>query len=250
MKRFVFLLLVAVSFSAFAQKSMLYVVNTVKPKPGQRMAFEAAYKAHVAKFHKTSQKIFVDEILSGPYAGYYHVVNGPTNFEELDAVRPDDNEHNTDLDKNYAVYLENRMNGTYRWEDSMSFHADVKAEKYIVNVRHIKSSLEEDYRNEQKRSVMILNKLKGAFWENLSFNYFEQLWDGSEPVIVSIRNLKDGFKVLERDYFGPTTTPTFKEEYIKAYGTLDWDKRIKLLDDAVLKTDQYIMKRRNDLSSQ
>jgi len=44
--------------------------------------------------------------------------------------------------------------------------------------------------------------------------------------------------------------PTFKDEYIKAYGTADWDKRVKLMDDAVVKHEQYIMKYRKDLSSQ
>ena len=43
-----------------------YYVNIVRPKNGQKMAFEAAYKVHIAKFHKTVEKIYVYEILSGP----------------------------------------------------------------------------------------------------------------------------------------------------------------------------------------
>ena len=93
----------------------------------------------------------------------------------------------------------------------------------MVNLRHIKASLQEDYRLESARTVKILSKLKGTFWDNLSFNLFEQLWDGSEPVVVQIRNLKDGFKSLEPNYYGAATTgaPTFKDEYVKAYGTAD-----------------------------
>ena len=43
---------------------------------------------------------------------------------------------------------------------------------------------------------------------------------------------------------------SFKDAYIKAWGTLDWDKRQKTLDDAVDSRDTYIMKLRKDLSSQ
>jgi hypothetical protein len=134
--------------------------------------------------------------------------------------------------------------------DSLSLHSDVQAEKFVVNVRHIKLSLESDYRNELARGVKVLGNLKGAFWDNLSLNVFEQLWDGSEPVVVTIRNLKDGFKSLETDYYGVLPPTAFKDEYTKEYGAADWDKRVKLLEDAVVKHEQYIMKFRKDLSSQ
>ncbi|HYM93277.1 MAG TPA: hypothetical protein VET23_04005, partial [Chitinophagaceae bacterium] len=102
------------------------------------------------------------------------------------------------------------------------------------------------------RCIKIVGKLKRTFWENLSLNVFQQLWTGSDPVLVTIRNLKDGFKSLEDNFYGPMNdgNPTYKEEYIKSYGTLYWEKRGKLLDDAVVKHEQYIMKLRKDLSSQ
>jgi hypothetical protein len=134
--------------------------------------------------------------------------------------------------------------------DSLSLHSDIQAEKFVVNVRHIKSSLEGDYRNELARGIKVLSSLKGSFWENLSLSVFEQLWDGSEPVVVTIRNLKDGFKSLEADYYGALPPNAFKDAYAKEYGTADWDKRVKLLEDAVVKNEQYIMRLRKDLSSQ
>ncbi len=74
MKRTFLLLFMALSLAAFSQKTDLSTVNTVKPKLGQKMAFEAAYKAHVAKFHKAEEKISVYEIIGGEYAGYYHLL--------------------------------------------------------------------------------------------------------------------------------------------------------------------------------
>lgn len=252
MKKLLVLLLMVTTCAAYSQKTNLATVNTVKPKLGQKMAFEAAYKQHIAKFHKAEEKINVYEILSGPYNGYYHLVNSGRSFADFDKDRADAAAHDMDLDKSFFPLLEETINGTYRFMDSLSFHSDVQAERFVVNVRHIKSSLESDYRAESARSAKTLGKLKGTFWDNLSLSVFEQLWDGSEPIVVTIRNLKDGFKSLETDFYGAMQpgAPTFKDEYIKAYGTADWDKRVKLLDDAVVKNEQYIMKLRKDLSSQ
>ena len=72
------------TYAVYSQKTNLATVNTVKPKNGQKMAFEAAYKQHIAKFHKAEEKINVYEILSGPYDGYYHLVNSGRSFADFD----------------------------------------------------------------------------------------------------------------------------------------------------------------------
>lgn len=250
MKKIIFLMLSMLTMAAYSQKTDLATVNTVKPKPGEKMAFEAAYKAHVAKFHETVEKTNVYEILSGQYTGYYHLVVAGKSFVDFDKDRADAAAHSTDLDKNFYPILAETINGSFRFVDSLSLHADIKAEKYVVNVRHIKPSLDGDYTKELARGIKVLGNLKGAFWDNLSLNVYDQLWTGSEPVIVTIRNLKDGFKSLETDYYGAMSPTAFKDEYVKEYGTADWDKRVKLLEDAVVKHEQYIMKFRKDLSSQ
>lgn len=251
MRKILFLLLFVSTLAATAQQKNLATVNSVKPKSGQKMAFEAAYKTHIAKFHKADEKISVYEILSGPYMGYYHLVNAGRSYADFDNDRADAVNHNLDLDKTFFPLLEETMNATYRYMDSLCFHPEIEAEKYIINVRHIKPSAEQEYRAEAARTVKVLGKLKGAFWDNLSFNVYEQLWDGDDPVVITVRNLKDGFKSLETDYYGAAApgATTFKDEYIKAYGTADWDKRTKM-EDAVVKREQYIARLRKDLSSQ
>jgi hypothetical protein len=89
MKQALLLLLAVTTLAAHSQKTSLTTVNTVKPKAGQKMAFEAAYKTHVAKFHKDSEKLNVYEILSGDYIGYYHLANAASSFADLDKERPD-----------------------------------------------------------------------------------------------------------------------------------------------------------------
>ncbi|HJS54102.1 MAG TPA: hypothetical protein VJ765_06140 [Chitinophagaceae bacterium] len=253
MKQFLLLLFIATALTANSQKTDLVTVNSVKPKKGQKMAFEAAYKQHVAKFHKTDEKISVYEIMSGPNIGFYHLVNSGRSYSDFDKERPDASAHNLDLDKTFFPLLDETVNGTFRFMDSLSLRPEVTAEAFVVTVRHLKGGLNmDDYRRELGRAVRLNKLAKGAFIESLSVSFFEQLWDGSEQVTVSIRNLKDGFKSLEQGYYAanPPGSTSFRETYEKAYGGTAWDDRIKLLEDAVTKTEVYIARLRKDLSSQ
>jgi hypothetical protein len=252
MKKFLFLLFLASSLASYAQKTNLLTVNTVKPKKGQKMAFEAAYKIHAVKFHKTSENVSVFEIMSGTYAGFYHIVTGNRSYADFDKERTDASAHSLDLDKTFFPFLDETLNATYRFIDTLSLRPDVVADKFVVTIRHLKQNINmADYKKELSRGVKINSIMKGGFWDNLSTALYEQLWAGTAPVHVSIRALKDGFKSLEPDYYGAMTAgaPSFRDEYAKAYGHADWDARVKVLDDAVDKTEVYIMRLRKDLST-
>jgi len=257
MKQISILLVMVIALTASSQQATqvkdLATVNTVKPKPGQKMAFEAAYKLHVAKFHKGDQQISVYEILSGEYVGYYHLVEGNKSFEDFDKARTDAAAHSLDLDKNFFPLLEDTRNGNYRFMDSLSLRPDVVAESFVVTINHLKQGLVmADYRRELARAAKLNKNAKGPFIESLSVSYFEQLWDGSDQVTVSVRNLKDGFKSLQAGYYGPAPAgnPSFRDEYVKAYGHTAWDDRVKLLEGSIVKTEQYIQRFRKDLSTQ
>ena len=250
MKQLLCLLLLAFAMSTFAQNNIA-TVNTVKPKAGQKMAWEAAYKTHIAKFHKTDQMISTWEIISGKWMGYYHLVNGGRTMASFDGERADATAHNMDLDKTFFPLLESTVNGNYRWVDSLSIRPDIQSDRCLVNIRHIKPEMMSDYLKESARGNAIASKLKGVFWDKLSVDGYVLLWSGSDPTIVSVRNLPDGVASLEMDFYGKDATGTsFKDEYVRLYGTLDWDKRQKIMEDAVASRDTYIMKLRKDLSSQ
>ncbi len=252
MRKKLLVLFMVFTVAAYSQKKDLVTVNTVKPKLGQKMAFEAAYKIHIAKFHKQDEKLSVFEILSGEYAGYYHLVNSGRSFSDFDKERPDANAHSLDLDKNFFPYLEDTKNGTFRYMDSLSLRPDTSSSAFVVTINHLKQGLNAaDYRRELGRTVRIAKQMTGGMMTTLSINFYEQIWDGSDQVTVSIRNLKGGFQDLEPPATPqPNTGPTFRELYEKAYGGEAWDTRVKLLDGAVVKTEQYIMKYRKDLSTQ
>lgn len=234
----------------------LTTVNTVRPKKGQKMAFEAAWKVHVAKFHK-EEKVNVYEILTGPHSGSFHIVSSGRSYADFDNPRSDASAHSLDLDKNFFPYLDETMNATYRYIDSCSWNGDMKAESFVVTVNHMKQGLNQtDYRRETARTWKIQKIMANPMMmANFSNSYFDQLWDGSDQVVVTIRNLKDGFKSLQANFYGPPTppvagAPTFRDLYTKEYGYTAWDDRVKIQEGAVVKSEQYLMKLRKDLSSQ
>ncbi len=242
-----------ITIAAYSQKKDLVTVNAVKPKMGQKMAFEAAYKLHVAKFHKTDEKIAVYEILTGENAGTYLLVNSQGSFADFDTDRSDATAHKLDLDKNFFPLLSETKNSIYRYVDTLSIRPEVVAESFLVTRTYLKQGITmNDYYKEINRNVKIAGMLKGGFFENLATSYFDQLWDGSHQVTVSSRKLKEGFKSLEPGYFAPAPqgSPTFRDEYVKLFGYDAWDARVKILDNAVSKTEVYLLKLRKDLSSQ
>ncbi len=254
MKKTIFVwLFLAVAFIANGQGKTLYTVNIVKPKAGQKAAFEAGWKTHLAKFHNTSDKRNVYEIMSGEWAGYYQIVEGPISYADMDAEKPMAKEHGPDLDKNYFPMLEDkRMNGTYRWDDTASLNGKVEADKFLVTVTHVKNTMMTETVRESRRGALIQAKINPA--NRFSANVYTQLWSGSDPVRVSVRNLKDGFKELENNYYGPNTIGpnAFKDAYVADYGQDAWDARQKVMDNNanVQSREVYIMRLRKDLSSQ
>ena len=100
-KSFFFFFFIAAAFFAYGQCNTLYRVNTVKPKAGMKSAFEASWKMHLDKYHKTSDKRNVYEVTSGPEIGSYVIVEGPFSYADMDKTLANTKEHALDLEKNW-----------------------------------------------------------------------------------------------------------------------------------------------------
>ena len=256
MRRSLFLwLFVAAGFFANGQGKTLYEVNVLKPKAGMKSAFEAAWKAHLAKFHKTEDKRTVYEVLSGPHNGEYHIVEGPIAYADMDTERPNAKDHGMDLEKTFSALVEpNSKNATFRRDDSSSLNSNVKAENFLVTITHVKWGMISETIREGRRGTQIFAKINPT--SRFNSTVYTQIWSGSDPVRVSIRALKDGFKELETDYYGPNPLANqpnaFRDAYTKEYGYDAWDARSKVLDNNanIESREQYIMKLRKDLSSE
>ncbi len=259
MKRTFFLwLFAAMAFIANGQGKTLYEVNIVKPKPGMKSTFEAKWKDHLTKYHKTENKRKVYEVVSGPHSGEYHIVEGPISYADMDTEMPNSKEHGLDLEKNFTPYIEpNSMNAMFRWDDTASINPNVEATKFQVTVSHIKSNMMNETIRESRRGSLINQKINkdNNIPIRFSFNVFTQIMSGSDPVRISIRALKDGFKELENNYYGPNPFANmpnaFRDAYIKEYGYDAWDARQKLMNDNanIASREVFLMVLRKDLSS-
>ena len=244
-KTFFLWLCIAAAFFANSQGSTLYQVNVVKPKAGMKSAFEASWKLHLDKFHKTTDKRNVYEVTSGPDNGSYVIVEGPFSYADMDKAKPNAKEHGLDLEKTFSPKLEpGNTNFIARWVDTLSYNGDAKADKNLLTITVVKDGKMAEYLSEVRRSILILGKINSP----ISINILTKQYAGSSPTVISIRLLKDGYKELDSDYF--KTPPTaFMDAYIKEYGKDAWDKRLKLLVDDVVSREQHFEVMRADLSS-
>jgi hypothetical protein len=163
----------------------------------------------------------------------------------MDITLPTAKEHGLDLEKTFSPKLE-PMNNNWlaRWVDTLSYKGDVKADLLLVTITVVKDGKMAEYTAEARKAVLLYTKLNVPF----SFNTFLKQQAGSSPAIISIRNLKDGYKELDADYFH-MSADWFKDAYVKEYGKENWDNRVKLMADDVVNRSQRFEKYRADLSS-
>ena len=245
MKQLFCLLLCAATVSVFGQGSTLYRVNVVKPKAGMKSAFEASWKIHLDKFHNTTDKRSVYEVTNGSGSGSYVIVEGPISYADMDKANPTAKDHGLDLEKNFTPKLDvTGTNSVFRWADTLSYHGDARADNILVTVTVLKDGKAGEYMTEMRRTALLAEKIKSPF----SYTVMVKQFAGSSPTIVTLRNLKNGFKELEADYF-KLVPDAFKNAYIADYGQEAWDKRLKLLVDNVVSREQHFEKLRADLSS-
>ena len=244
-KTFYLWLFIAVAFFAKGQGNTLYEINIVKPKAGMKSAFEASWKLHLDKYHKSSDKRSVYEITSGLHNGSYVILEGPFSYADMDKTLPNAKEHGLDLEKNFTPKLEpGSQNFIARFADTLSYNFNVTPDKLLLTVTVVKDGKLGEYLTEIRRTVLIYEKLKSPF----SFYNLIKQQAGSAPTIYTVRNLKEGFKELEQNYFNLPQN-WFRDAYVKDYGQEEWDKRVKTLVDNVVSREQHFEKFRADLSS-
>jgi hypothetical protein len=240
---FLWLFLAATSF-ANGQGRTLYRVNELTPKPGMQSAFEESWKTHLAKFHNQTDKREVYEVVSGPETGSFVVVEGPISYASMDTAQPTAKEHRLDLEKTFSPVLQSNENMLVRWVDTLSYKGDVKADLSLISIIVLKDGKLADYMAESRKTILLYTKLNAPF----SLNILVKQQAGSSPTIIFIRNLKDGYKEVDQDYFH-LPMDWFKTNYIKEYGQAAWDNRLKIQEDITVSRTQHFEKFRPDLSS-
>jgi hypothetical protein len=245
MKKIFILLLLSASLTVFAQKKTLYQSSMVKPKIGQAIQFENAWKAHLVKFHKGDDKRMISQIMSGDYAGWYHFSDGPHEYADMDSDNPKKAAHDLDYEMNVASKVAEETGvHTYRFVDTLSYNPGQQATKFVYAIYNLKSGKTQDLMAELKRALVVSEAISS---QGSGMVYIKQM-SGISPQILVVSRLKDGFKQLETNYF-PGMTDKFKEQYIKMHGQEQWNKRLVMLPEICNSIEVMMVKSRPDLSS-
>ena len=248
MSKLLFFAILFATGNAFSQGKTLYNVEMVQTKMGQNKAFEKAWKAHLNKFHNGNDKRSIEEIMTGTNAGNLLLISGPVSIGDMDIEKPTKLAHDADYDQTVVPSVSTFTNyGPYRWVDTLSYNGTMNADKFSTTVYHLKPGKTADLTAEIKRALLINKKINSPS----SYNTYIKMWPGSNGEVVTVTNLKDGFKQLDNT-FDPnmkTMSDNFKNTYIQEYGQAAWDNRIKLLPEITTSWETYLSKIRKDLSS-
>jgi hypothetical protein len=133
--RKLFFLLLAAPLWIFAQDKTVLNVTRVWPKADKVQQFEKALAAHVQKYHKNDFAWRVFTVETGPDAGAYHLVEGPSNWDGFDKRGDLGKEHQSDWDMHIQPLLQDRqtvMYVVYRGDLSSSPMIE-RADKISIN---------------------------------------------------------------------------------------------------------------------
>src|SRR5436190_15852676 len=92
----IFGLFLLIPLFGISQTKNVISVTRVFPKADKIGQFEKALAAHAQKYHSGDWNWRVYEIQSGPDAGGYHIVEGPTTWDALDGRGDLSAEHTND----------------------------------------------------------------------------------------------------------------------------------------------------------
>lgn len=118
---------------AVAQKPTIVQVSRFFPKNDKVLELEKALKNHAAKYHTGDFKWRAYTVESGPDVGSYQLIEGPTNWEQIDKRGNISADHNADLYKNVLPNVEKttEMYIAYR-EDLSSIPLTEFSDKIMV----------------------------------------------------------------------------------------------------------------------
>ena len=190
------------------------VISTTRefPKVDKQLEFEKALATHAQKYHTGDVRWRVFDIVSGPDAGGYHIVEGPKTWESEDTRGDINVAHNNDWHKSVTIYLTDRHSSGYSvYIDSLS---TVALGDYSdkVQVTHITPKLGCSY-----RVATMIKSLKAA-WEaeGSTVAVYESNGSGTAQFAIA-RRYKQGLKEKTTGFRKP-----FVDTYEKIHGKGSW----------------------------
>jgi hypothetical protein len=223
-----------------SQTKNLVSSDRVFPKVDKVLEFEKALTAHAQKYHTGDTKWRVFTIQSGPDAGGYQIVEGPTSWTALDGRGDISVEHNNDYNKNVAIYLTDKTSTTYSvFEDSLSTVAlGDYSEK--INITHWYPKL--GWGNKVREVIASMKKM----WLASSQSVAVYTASSSGPAqFALVTRYKTGLKERETGFI----KDSFKSRYEKANGEDSFDNYVEMLQEYLKDAWSELLFYRADLSS-
>ena len=238
MKRIIFLFLLS-PLLGIGQNKNVVNANRVFPKVDKVLEFEKALAAHAQKYHTGDWKWRVFEIQSGPDANGFHITEGPNTWDQIDTRGNLGTEHNTDWNKNVAIYLTERSSSTYSvFQDSLS---SVMLTDYAdkINITHYVYKI--GWGNKVRELISNSTPVWKARGQSVAVYVSSSSGPGQYAVVTRYKN---GLKERET-----MTNQSFKDKYEAIHGADSFDGYLEILRNYVTEQWSELLFYRADLSS-
>ncbi len=221
--RKIILLFLALPLFGLAQNKTLISASRYFPKEGKANQFEKAVAVHAQKYHKGDLKWRVFTIETGPDAGGYMVIEGPTNWEGIDKRGEISDVHMKDWETTVQTLLSERTSTMY-----MTFREDlstVQQGDYSDKISIQRLFFKPGYFADVQANLLLMKKVWEA--DGSTMAVYEASLSG-EPQFIVVTRYKQGLK--ERDVVRPTLLPA---RFDKANGDGSWAKYISMVKESI-----------------
>ncbi|MHA4843961.1 hypothetical protein ACX0G7_07355 [Flavitalea antarctica] len=232
------LVLFLLPLMAAGQDKTLISFNRVFVKSDKVEAFEKALAAHAQKYHKGDVSWRVSFIDSGPNAGGYLIVEGPTTWEAMDKRGDLGAEHTKDWTQNVMPLTTEKYESGY-----LVYRADLStvqlaafSEKTVINHVFYKPG----YFDEAEAMLKTFKKA----WEGSQTVAVYEASASGPPQFIVVTRYKEGLKERTPGYLKP-----LRERYEAANGAGTWSNYITFLKNGIEHSWSEMTTHRKDLSS-
>jgi hypothetical protein len=226
-------------FLVFSQTKNVVSSDRLFPKNDKVVEFEKALTAHAQKYHTGDWSWRVYEILSGPDARGYQVVEGPNSWAQLDARGDISPEHRMDFLQNVSPLTTEQNTtfyGVYR-EDLSTTQLTAFTDKIAITHVYIKPGFGPAFEE-------LFKKAKKA-WEagNETVAVYTASSSGP-PQYMIVNRYKEGWKERDSSYRKP-----FKDRYNTVNGDGSYDNYLEGIQKYVDHSWGEMLIYRKDLGS-
>lgn len=237
--RNLFLCWLLIPFLGMSQTKNVISIFRPLPKNEKITEFEKAMVTHAQKFHTGDWKWRTYEIISGPDAGAYLALEGPSSWAQLDERKDISKEHITDLNTNFIPLTTgqaNQMYAVYR-EDLSSAPLMEFTEKAAILHVFPKQGYTDTIAGLIKKIKVVWQK------SNEPVAVYQVSASGPSQLLIVFR-YKTGWK--ERD---PSFRKPFMERYKAEYSDSGYNDYMATIQQFVEKSWSELITYRGDLSS-